>query len=63
MAASVPWSRRGGEVDDVAAGARRPVARGEHQPRGLGGDRGLEVDLVEQQRLHELGLDARRGDA
>ena len=35
-----------------------PARRRQHEARGLGGDRGLEVDLVEQQRLQQLRLDA-----
>jgi hypothetical protein len=46
------------EVDDFA---RR--SGGEHEPRRLGRDRSLEVDLVQQQRLDQLRLDAARGDA
>ena len=43
------------EVDDCRSGRRRR----EHEPCRLRGDRGLEVDLVEQQRLQQLRLDPR----
>jgi hypothetical protein len=49
------------EVDQPLTGRLSP-AGGERDPRRLGRDHRLEVDLVEQQRLQQLRLDPRRGD-
>ena len=48
------------EVDHALAGARLAPAGGQHHPCRLGGDHGLEVDLVQEQRLEQLRLDQRR---
>jgi hypothetical protein len=37
-----------------------PPVRGVDAPGGLGGDQRLEVDVVDDERLGELGLDERR---
>ena len=58
---AVVASRR--EVDHGVAGAGLAPASREHDASGLGRDHGLEVDLVEQQGLEDLGLDPRPGDA
>ena len=49
------------EVDHAPALARAPGSGGEHDACRLGGDRRLEVHLVEQQRLEQLRLDPRGG--
>ena len=50
-----------GEVDQPSLAVGPAAADRDHEARGLGRDRGLEVELVEQQRLQQLSLDPRRG--
>ena len=50
------------EVDHAPARARLAAAGSEHDPGSLRRDHGLEVDLVQEQRLEQLCLDPRRCD-
>ena len=52
----------GREIDHPLSESGLAAARRQHDARGLGGHHGLEVDLVEQQGLEQLGLDAAARD-
>ena len=52
-----------GEVDQPAVPVRAAAADRDHDAGSLGRNRGLEVELIEQQGLEQLPLDARRRHA